>query len=62
VIFCRKGVCRVCGCRVEIQRYESLAKVLKRIDEMTGCPNCGCAMAWQDTYVAGRVEAPRKAS
>ena len=47
MIFCRKGDCLTCGCKVTIARYDSLAKVLGRMDE-TLCPQCGSEMAWRD--------------
>jgi predicted nucleic acid-binding Zn-ribbon protein len=51
MIFRRTGVCSVCGCRITVERFESLAKVLKRLDEMRQCPECGCVVRWQDTKV-----------
>lgn len=45
MIFCRKGVCLICGCKVLIARYDSLAKVLSRMTE-TVCPQCGSEMSW----------------
>lgn len=62
MIFARKGTCLICGCKVTIARYESLAKVLQRVSEMSRCPQCGNEMAWRKTEVPELFKPKRKGS
>jgi len=45
MIYSRKAVCSICGCKVLIACIDSVARVFKRA-EVTVCPQCGSELAW----------------